>query len=149
MRSLPISSGKNGCKAHILSIHGIRRFKSGRHDSPQRPPEREAFLVRCGAKPLQSPAAAQLPPGAWGKFSPTRLRRSPFYLRHQVRYGLVASLRRKIWCDVGRRTYWSIAGTSTYENPRYSPVPCNSLDQYPHWLALLRLKRKHPLAKRE
>ncbi len=34
VRSLPISSGKYGCNAQILSIQGIRRFKSSLHQGP-------------------------------------------------------------------------------------------------------------------
>ena len=34
VRSLPISSGKYGCRAQILSIQGIRRFKSSLHHGP-------------------------------------------------------------------------------------------------------------------
>ena len=49
------------------------------------------FLV-AEALPI-IPQRYALPPGVWGKFFSTRLRRSPFYLRHQVACGLLCTYR--------------------------------------------------------
>ena len=51
------------------------------------------FLAFSAEAPPTIPQRYALPPGVWGKFFSTRLRRSPFYLRHQVSCGLLCIYR--------------------------------------------------------
>ena len=57
VRSLPISSGKYGCNAQILSIQGIRRFKSSLHQGPllQLSEESEGCFVLWGFQSIGFP----------------------------------------------------------------------------------------------
>lgn len=46
--SLPISSGKYGCRAQIFSTQGHNRFKSSLHQGPKADAEASAFLFQTG-----------------------------------------------------------------------------------------------------
>ena len=48
VRSLPISSGKYGCRAQILSTQGHNRFKSSLHQGPQKSASGRTFCVLVG-----------------------------------------------------------------------------------------------------